>query len=193
MPEYPARWAHRSRSVARCLHTILVALALAGVVAEVGGQRDTEPDLKAGFLFNFMKFVEWPADVLPADRPIHACVIGSPKVADALARGVMGRAANGHTVTVSSISPAESLRPCHLLYVEGIDEGEADRIVARAAGVAVFTVSDFEHFAVRGGVANFYVAKDRLRFAINVDAARRARLQISSKMLAIARLVTEEK
>jgi hypothetical protein len=193
MPERPATSAHKSHSAARSLHTILVALALVCVVADAGGQRDTEPDLKAGFLFNFMKFVEWPADALPPDRPIQACIVGSPKVADALARGVQGRVANGHSITVSNTSREDPLRSCHLVYVEGIDERETARVVAKAAGLPVFTVSDYERFAVRGGVANFYVAKDRLRFAVNVDAARRARLQISSKMLAIAMLVTEEK
>jgi hypothetical protein len=193
MPDRPVmRWPLLPRLVRRVLHSVLVIPVLLGVVA-AAGQRDTESDLKAGFLFNFMKFVEWPAEVLPADRSIQACVIGTPKVADALARGVKGRTANGHSVTVSGLAQGDSLRSCHLLYVEGNDEGETARIVAKAAGLSVFTVSDFDRFALRGGVANFYVANDRLRFAINVEAARRARLQISSKMLAIATLVTEEK
>jgi hypothetical protein len=180
-----------SPAVRRSLRGILVLIASLCVMA-AADQPDTEAELKAGFLYNFMKFVEWPADALPTGRPLHACVIGSPNVADALARGVTGRLANGRSVTVSTLAPEDALRSCHLLYVEGLDEGEARRIVAKAAGLPAFTVSDFERFAARGGVANFFVAKDRLRFAINPDAARRARLQISSRMLAIATIVTED-
>jgi len=166
-------------------------LALAGAPL-VHAQNGTEADVKAAFLLNFAKFVEWPAEVMASNGPITACVVGSPTVASALVRAMQGRSISGHDVVVSNVTLDGPLRACHLLYVSGIDGRLARQIVQVVTGAAVFTVSDFDRFAALGGVPNLYVEDRRLRFAINVEAAHRARLRISSRLLALATLTNDE-
>jgi len=158
----------------------------------VQSQEATDPDVKAAFLFNFMKFVEWPSGVLPNSGPIAACVMGNSAVAESLAGAVKGRLVGGHQIAVSKVTLDGPLRGCHVLYLSGADARLTQQVTQLLRGLSVFTLSDFERFAVMGGVANFVVDNGRLRFAINVDAVRRARLQISSRMLALATIVNDE-
>ena len=150
-----------------------------------------EPQVKAAFLFNFLKFVEWPPDVL-AGGPITVCVTGSPTVADSLKAAVKQRRPQEHDVAVAQIAADGSLKGCHLVYVADAHEETARRWLANLHGSTAFSVSDCERFARLGGVANFFVQDGRLRFAINVDAARRASLHISSRMLALAEIVKDD-
>jgi uncharacterized protein DUF4154 len=83
------------------------------------------------------------------------------------------------------------LRHCQVLYVSGIDQKRVTQLLAAVQDSPVFTVSDDGHFAERGGVAELIVQKDRMRFAINTDAAQRARLQLSSKLLTLAIIVKD--
>jgi hypothetical protein len=169
-----------------------VALMLASFALPVQSQEAKDPDVKAAFMFNFMKFVEWPSGVLPSSGPIAACVMGNSAVAESLTDAVKGRLISGHQIAVSRVTLDGPLRTCHVLYLSGADARLTHQIAQLLTGLSVFTLSDFERFAVMGGVANFVVDNGRLRFAINVDAVRRARLQISSRMLALATIVNDE-
>lgn len=158
-----------------------------------GAQEPTavEPHVKAAFLYNFLKFVEWPADVLAAG-PLSVCVTGSPAAAESLKAALRQGRPQDHDVTVIEIGPDAEPRGCHLLYVARTDEASARRWLAVLHGSTAFSVGDYARFARLGGVANFFVEDGRLRFAVNVDAARRASLHISSRMLALATIVKDE-
>src|SRR6266545_3516212 len=84
-----------------CVASVILVLALAGAPL-VHAQNGTEADVKAAFLLNFAKFVEWPAEVMASNGPITACVVGSPTVASALVRAMQGRSISGHDVVVSN-------------------------------------------------------------------------------------------
>jgi hypothetical protein len=150
-----------------------------------------EPQVKAAFLYNFVKFVEWPDGVVAAG-PITVCTIGSQAVADALKVATQQRRAQDHEVAVMQVTGDVVPKACHLVYLAAGDEASARRWLAALSGSPAFSVSDFERFAKLGGVANFFVDNGRLRFAVNVDAARRAGLRISSHMLALATIVKDE-
>ena len=147
----------------------------------------TEPALKAAFIYNFAKFTDWPQKVLPATAAFVMCVLGDPAVSDALTRTVSGRELVGHRISVSQVSAADPLTSCHILYLGGVSGADATRIVTPLRDVPVLTISDADGFARRGGMTEFFVEDGKMRFCINIESARRPRLQLSSKLLALAR------
>lgn len=158
-------------------------------------QSVSEPALKAAFLFNFAKFTEWPADALAPGAPLRLCLTDAA-VADALDATVTGRSITGHPVTTSRVSVPrsaadDSLSGCAVAYVTGLDAKKAADVLGSIQTAAVFSVSDFADFAAMGGVANFLVEGDRMRFALNPAAAERVRLRLNSQLLAVARLTKD--
>jgi hypothetical protein len=151
-------------------------------------QAVTEPALKAAYIYNFAKFTEWPAETVPAAEPLVMCVLGDAAVADALERAVKGRELSGHSMTVFRVPPAQPQRDCQILYVSGVTAGQAAQAVAGLHEIPVLTISDIEGFTELGGIVQLFFEHAALRFAIHVGSARRAHLQISSSVLALARL-----
>jgi hypothetical protein len=175
---------------------LLWAAAVLGVVfraepAVAQAKAAVEPHVKAAFLYNFVKFIEWSGD-RAAHGALVVCVAGSSAVAESLKTATQQRRADEREVSVMQVVADAMPKPCHLVYVADSDEQIAHRWLAVLNGSTAFSVSDCERFAKLGGVANFFVQDGRLRFAINVDAARRAGLRISSRMLALALIVKDE-
>ena len=148
-------------------------------------QNVTEPALKAAFIYNFARFTQWP-DAWPASEPFVICVLGNA-VGDALERVVKGRELAAHPIVVSRASPAGPNRGCHVLYLSGILAGQAGQLVAGLRDAPVLTISDIEGFTDVGGMAQLFFEHGQLRFSIKLDPVKRARLQISSKLLALAK------
>jgi hypothetical protein len=188
---------------------IRAVLALATILA-VGShafaldQGASAPTLRAAFMYNFAKFTEWPANVIPRDQPMVFCVTDDAPMADALEQIVKGRAVGGHALAVrrvgldsaglgsagfGSAGFGSGVRACHLLYASGLDAKRTHELLGAVDHLPVLTVGDFERFAQMGGVANFFVEDGKMRFAINIDAAQRAGLRVSSKLLMLARIV----
>jgi len=176
------------------LRAFLCAAAVSVACSAAASAQDftaVEPHIKAAFLFNFLKFVEWPPDVLAAG-PITVCIAGSPAVAGSLKTALKEHRPLDHDVVVAPLAAATPAKGCHLVYVADGHEEIARRWLVALQGSTAFSVSDCERFARLGGVANFFVRDGRLRFAVNVDAVRRAGLHISSRMLALAEIVKDD-
>lgn len=152
----------------------------------------TAPELKAAFLYNFAKFTNWPDDVVVVNGALVLCVAGDGAVGDALERVSTGHSIDGHPVLITR-GQIDGLPRCHVLYASGLDAKQSVRLLDSLKGLAVFTVSDFNQFAQLGGVAQFFVEDGRMRFAINPDAAERAHLVLSSKLLSLAKLVKDDR
>ncbi len=170
----------------RRLVTLVAVLVLANA-SQAAAQTAAEPALKAAFLYNFAKFAEWPA--LPSGAPIVVCVVGDDGIAAALGETVRGQNISGHTLAVSLPQDSATWRVCHLLFI-------ADAETRRSAGglgaiktLPVLTVSDGKGFSQTAGIIELYVEGDRMRFAINVDAAERSGLRLSSRLLGLAKVV----
>jgi hypothetical protein len=172
-----------------------LAVALAALLlwcAPVRAQGVTAPALKAAFLYNFANFTEWPADVLAPGHRLSLCVIGDNAVADALEQTIKGRGVDNHELTVTVIKAADGpILLCHLLYIGGVDTKRTDQLLFALSGTSVFTVGDGDRFAELGGVAQLILESGRMRFGINVEAARRAHLKISSKLLSLAKIIKD--
>jgi hypothetical protein len=170
---------------ARGTCTAIAVLLLAPALSPA--QDVTGPALKASYIYNFAKFTEWPADVVAAEAPFVMCVLGDAAVGDALAQVVKGRALAGHSLTVSSVTRTGPQSGCHVLYVSGVTAAQAAQLVAGLRDAPVLTISDVETFTELGGIAQLFFEYGRLSFTIHHEAAMRARLQISSRLLALAK------
>jgi hypothetical protein len=175
------------RLAARAL--VLLRLAIAGLVLAsvinrpASAQNVTGPALKAVFLYNFAKFTEWPRSASAPAGPFVMCVVGDAAVGDELERAVNGRAIAGRGIAVAQASSAVPTRPCDVLYLSGIPAGQAAGLIANLKDTPVLTISDIDGFTKVGGIAQFFFEHGQLRFTVNVESAKRARLQISSRLL----------
>jgi hypothetical protein len=178
----------------RPLVLTLVAVLLCGEVRS-RAQDVTEVTLKGAFILNFARFTQWPADALPPSSVVSACVVGDPAIGGALRRVVSasGHRLHGRTVQVSSLADDDaSIARCHLLYVSGLDRARTAQLIARLRDTSALTVGDDETFITAGGIIRIFVENGKMRFAINPRAATRARLQLSSRLLALADVVDED-
>ena len=174
----------------RCASAVVAALLLC---TSIGDAQDvTEPSLKAAFIYNFAKFTEWPQETLPPTGTFTACVLGATASASAspiqaaLARTVKGRQLAGRQISVVQAQIDGHLRSCHLLYLSGVTAAQVAAILEAVQGTPVLTVSDVDEFARRGGIAQMFVEDGKMRFQLNLEAAKRARLELSSKLLVLA-------
>ena len=164
-------------------------LAVTGLLllcAQGHAQDVMESSLKAAFIYNFAKFTEWPPDVLPAAGSFTACVLGDSPLREALERAVKGRQFSGRSVVVSEVQLDGTLRSCHLLYVAEVYSARAPAIVVALGNAPVLAISDLEDFTQVGGTVQLFVQNGRMRFDLNLAAARRGRLVLSSKLIVLA-------
>jgi hypothetical protein len=165
-------------------------MACAYLIAAAGAAQDgqsSEYNVKAAFLVNFTKFIEWPADA-PGDAPFQICVVGEDPFNGVLDRMAEGETVGGHRLEVVKLRRNES-HACRVLFV-GRSESDVPRVLAGAgAGAGVLTVGESERFLREGGIIAFVVENRKVRFDVNQGAAARAGLQISSRLLSVARSV----
>ena len=170
---------------------LLAALVLLlGMPAGAWSQSASASTLRAAFVFNFAKFTEWPADALPADAPAVFCIVDDAEMAGTLERLLKGHKVSGHDTVVRRIALNHpDVKSCQVLYVANLDAKRAAAVLSAVQQAPVLTVADFENFAELGGIANLFIEDGKMRFAINVEAATKSRLQVSSKLLTLARIV----
>ena len=172
--------------------SLCLLLLVFGVAAQAHAQDVTEVGLKGAFLFNFARFTEWPADTLHPDTAVSACVLGDRAVADAFAKTVKGKQLAGRAINVTNLAATGSIPLCHVLYLSGVAETRIAEIVSTLRDMPVLTVSDSDTFTKRGGIVQIFVESGKMKFRINSRSAKRARLQLSSRLLALAEVVDED-
>ncbi|MBK7952480.1 MAG: YfiR family protein [Deltaproteobacteria bacterium] len=173
------------------LPTTFVAVAVAILLPRVAVAESAE-QVKAAFLFNFARYVEWPESAFAsAEAPIRICLIGGAGFAEVLTSAVSGRTVGARPVEVAPLESLDGAAECHLLFFEEAAVAQGAAVAERLGTLAVFTISDRSGFAREGGVANFILVDQKIRFEINQRAARRAGLKISSSLLRLAKLVDE--
>jgi len=146
-------------------------------------------DIKVAFLHNMVKFVEWPQP-LRADVPLRLCVLGAGPFGEAAAV-LRGKAAGATVWEVVPVNLRSSLRECAVLLISASEAGNLRQVLESIKGGAVLTAGDSGNFAEQGVIVNFYLEENKVRFEINLDAARRAGVKISSQLLKLARIVRD--
>lgn len=157
------------------------------------GERVQEYAAKAAFLVNFAKFIKWPAEAFEKpSSPIVVGVLGEDPFGPALDALLERTEIGGRKLVAKRYRTLKELGLCHLLFVNEELNSQVPAIVAHSVPRSVFVVCDVAGQAARGATAGFYIEKKKIRFEINPDAARRSRLEVSSQLLKLARLVKDE-
>ena len=152
------------------------------------GQAADEYRVKALFLYNFAKFVEWPAGSAPAEMCIG--ILGDDPFGGELQQVIAGKTVNGHGFTVKRLKP-ETAKTCQIVFVSMSEKKRFKTIFDSLKGAGVLTVGEASGFCESGGVINFEVVDSKVRFEVNLGAAERARLKLSSKLIGLARIVRD--
>lgn len=169
------------------LCTLLLTVVLAAGHAAAATD---EYELKAVFLLNFSRFVEWPASAFGApDAPFVLCVLGHDPFGVALDAAVEGETIGEHTMTVRRVGGAAEVDGCHILFVHRSERARFGQVLATLENSSTLTVSDSDRNAPRGEMIRFVMDRDRIRLRIDVEATRAAGLQVSSKLLRAAEVV----
>ena len=175
--------------IAAALICLLIALPHASAFAQKKGTGEYE--LKAAFLFNFVKFVKWPSHAFSDETsPLAIGILGNDPFAGALDRTVRGETVGGRIVKVRRSGRVEELRDCQIVFVSRAERTNVGDILAAMHGSAVLTIGETEQFSRQGGVISLLMNRGHVGFEINVAAGRRAGLEISSKLLKLGRVVT---
>lgn len=167
------------------------AAALAGVEVRAGeASPSLEYRVKAAFLFNFAKFVEWPPGAFSSPTsPILISVLGTDPFGDILAETVRDKTINGRRIVVERSDDVERVKTCHIVFISQSEEERLGSILSHLEHSYALTVSEMERFVHMGGGINLITEKEKVRFEINVAPAERAGLRISSKLLNLATVV----
>jgi YfiR/HmsC-like len=157
----------------------------------VRAQSPSEYQIKAVFLYNFAKFVEWPSD--PGGNPgsISICVLGDDPFGGTLDEAIKGKTVNGRELVARRYKQVEETTHCQIVFIGSSNKKVLRPILESLKGESTLTVGETEGFARLGGMINFTLEESRVHFEINVDAADHARLKISSKLLNLAKIVRE--
>ncbi|MBL9138794.1 MAG: YfiR family protein [Verrucomicrobiales bacterium] len=151
----------------------------------------TEYEVKAAFLLNFARFVEWPADVFPEPAaPLVIGIIGCKELADTLPRMITQQTAQGRPIQIRELQSLESTQACQVLFIgRTAGASTSDELLKSVRKRPVLTVGDAEDFNAKGGIIRFLLVDKSVRFDVHARAAADAALKISSKLLAVARQV----
>jgi hypothetical protein len=175
------------RSITRRL--LLLATLLFGARLEAQATMG-ESQIKAMFVYNFLKFVDWPADSsLGARDPFVVVIIGEGPTADAAEHYLEPRAIGDRPLSVHRIRWDQSLAGARAAFVVELDGKKLRRVLDAAAAAGVLTIGEGDNFTTSGGVIGLLIEDRRLRFDVDTSAAEHAGLHVSSKILALSRNV----
>jgi len=196
---------------------IFVVLALALFAAPISVQakddsaQNREYQVKAAFLYNFIKFVDWPKEKMAdINEPIIIGIMGKDPFGDAF-EPIKDKQVKGRKLVINRLKgleelkkssekdksklqrEIEALRKCHLLFICSSEKENFEEIIETLEGSSVLTVEETAGFLESGGIINFIMEEKKVRFEINVTATKRAKLKIRSQLLRLAKRVVEEK
>lgn len=153
-------------------------------------QHADEDRVKAAYLYNFVKFVEWPAASFSGtDDPTVICFIGDDRLAEILQQTVHGKQPKGRPVETREVSEEQQFKSCHILLIAYRDKAHISQILHSVRSTCVLTVGQSEEFTRLGGMINLVRNDSIIELEINPKAAEAAGLKISSRLLAVSRVV----
>lgn len=170
--------------------TLIACLSMALLLFGEARAQESPPSeyqVKAAFLFNFAKFVEWPPESFStATAPIVIGILGDNPFDGDLERTVQNKIVNNRPFVVRQLHSAMEATNCHILFISNSEKKRLSEIIQSLHGTDVLTVGETDRFIEMGGIINFVQESSKIRFQINDDAAKTARLKISSKLLNLA-------
>lgn len=156
------------------------------------GEPSQEYRVKAAFIYNFARFIEWPPNAFAsADAPFVIAVVGNDPFNGALEQAVNGKAVGTRRVEIRHFDSVGKIGACQILFVPTSDDETETAIIQRVKNDHVLTIGESDNFAANGGSLRFFSQDNKIRFEINTDATDQSQLKISSKLLKLARIFTK--
>src|ERR1700704_1304416 len=175
--------------------TMCLTLALGAKAQALDSSDSSEYLIKAGFIYNFAKLVEWPTTAFAQpDSPIVIGILGDDPFGATLDRIVADKKIDGRGFAVKRVKWSrdfKDLRDCNILFVSSSEKEHIESVIDAMKGLPILTIGDAPGFAKRGGIINFMLEDNKVRFEVNVEAAKHADLTISSRLLTLARIVQQ--
>ena len=148
-----------------------------------------EHEIKAAFLYNFVKFVEWPASSFPRpDAAVTICLMGPDPFGATLDDLIENEQVQGRPLAIRRLGRTDATAGCHVLFVAPAERGTFEAILRTVDTGRVLTVSDEMEFLAAGGHISFFMESNRVRFAVNAPVVRQAEFQINSRLMRLARI-----
>jgi len=176
--------------------TTLATVVILGLLLQAGSVQAAETpalserQVKALFLFNFAKYVDWPAAAFPdTNAPIVIGIMGEDRFDDNLRHAVEGKTVNGRPFVIKQLAADSELSGCHILFISESEASRMGAILDKARSLPMLTVGEDEPFARNGGIVTFVLRNGNVRLDIDLAAAKKAGLTISSRLLAVADMV----
>jgi len=174
-----------------CLLALLGLLALGLAPRMARADTPLEQQVKSAFVANFVQFIDWPEAAFgKPDDPLIIGVVDPGALGDSLKAAVEGKTVKGRKLVIRPFTAA-AVGKCHILLTGNLDGPDLDAVLKAAQAAGVLTIGDAARFTDAGGVIQFYLEDRKVRFEINLAAAQRAKLQISSQLLKLARVVNK--
>jgi hypothetical protein len=176
----------KSRSVRACT----VALLFIIFSFQLHAQTSREYIIKAGFLYNFTQFVDWPSNAFQnAEAPFVIAILGDDPFRAALDTAVAGEKVKGHSIVIERYQNVKDIKNCHILFINHKESTRLKEILPALPSKHILTVSDIPDFATTGGMIRFITKKNKIKLQINLKASKEAELIFSSKLLQVADIV----
>ena len=171
----------------------LVILPSLGLEAQAqDSAASSEYLIKAGFIYNFANLVQWPSNSFAQPTsPIVIGILGEDPFGTILDRVLEGKKVNGRAFLVKRLKSVLDLKECHIVFVSSSEMTHLVEAIHSVKGMPILTIGEIPGFAKRGGIINLVLEDNKVHFEVNVEAAKEADLNISSRLLALARIVQE--
>jgi hypothetical protein len=166
---------------------MLIILLFTQVNTALAQRNPAEEQVKAVFIYNFTKFIDWPSNSFNnPESPFIIGVVGNQNISPFLQEAIAGELAAGRPILIKHYATARDVKNCHILYIGSEDPDRVKAIIAQTKNQSILTVSDSPNFLRWGGMVRFFTEKGKIRLEINSDAAKSSGIRISSKLLSVA-------
>ena len=176
----------RSRFFHGTLGLVITCTFIASPLLHAQQSSPTENEVKSAYLYNFGKFVEWPAKATSVGEFFPICALGDDNFGSTLETIIAGESINGKKVLVKRVAKPQDAVSCRILFISSSEQNQLKEILAALDNTSVLTVSDMPQFTRRGGMIQFVVEANKVRFEVNLTSAERAGLTLSSQLLKVA-------
>jgi len=186
-----SRRSPRASRVVLCALLVMAAGWIVGTSVSIAEEPlPTEYQVKAAFLVNFPKYVDWPAEVFAeTGSPIVIAVLGESKVIEEIQKVIAGRTVNGRQIVLKRLASGEEPGVCHVLFVSAAEQQHSPDLLAKLKDASILTVGESDDFLESGGIINLARRDQKIALEVNLAAADKARIKISSKLLSVASVV----
>jgi len=171
---------------------VMMMLGQASYAWAQDSEASSEYLIKAGYIYNFAKLVEWPAIAFAQpDSPIVIGIVGNDPFGPIIDKVLEGKKVNGHPFLIKRLKPTADVKECQILFIGSSLGSHVADTIRLTRGTPILTISEIPGFADRGGIINLTLEQNKVRFEVNVDAAKEADLNISSRLLVLAKVIQQ--